>query len=266
MTIERWKLRKVWKEKRQGHVWIVTSNLGRQGYFKFAKAEHKYYSGTMIANEWIAAMLAEKLGFPVAELQLATIIGPDGVVQDGLVSVKVKASEIATWRSVDKNVRHKAERYVNHVELFRMVVVFDAWITNVDRAAGKNLVLYRNDAKANYDWYLIDHGLSLYGSPNKWRRHEWNASYWQKLWMFHHVPEGMLRLQSSLQELEPMISRIEAMSDQEIDHVLAIGSRQLCDESERQFIRQLLISRRSQLRQMIQNWVEYKGVKEYNGK
>lgn len=63
-------------------MWIVDQTAGRQGYFK-VPGRDKYYGGTMIANELIAASLAVRLGFPVAELVLATLRGPDGVEMPG---------------------------------------------------------------------------------------------------------------------------------------------------------------------------------------
>lgn len=262
--IERWQLRDILEQKRQGDVWQVVSNLGRIGYFKFATKEQAYFSGPMIANELIAAKLAARLGLPVGELQLATVLGQDGIARTGLVSVSVQAQEIVTWRDLPKKVRLKAERYVKHVDLLRMVVVFDAWITNIDRASGKNLILYRNDASEKYDWYLIDHGLTLHGSPYKWERHAWDTPHWQRLWQFHHVSEGMARLQRRFSELEPMIARIEAMGDAEVTQLVEQTPRHLCSAAEREFIRRLLLTRKGQIRSIMRKWVDYKGEKEYN--
>lgn len=264
--VEYWQMEEVLSKKKQGEVWKVASNLGRIGYFKFARCEHTYFSGPLIANEWIAAKLAERLGFPVGELQLATVIGPDGIAQSGVVSVSVKASEIVTWGKLDQKVRRNAERYVKHVDKLRMVVVFDAWITNVDRAAGRNLILYRNETGKKYYWYLIDHGLTLCGSPHKWERHKWDQPYWQKLWLFHHVSDGMQRLQSRFRQLEPMIARIEAISDAELTQLVHQAPRLFCDEAERAFMIRLLITRKAQIREIIRKWVDFKGNKEYRSR
>lgn len=266
MTNEQWNLLKVWKEKRQGHVWVVQSDRGRNGYFKFANPAHSYDSGPLIANEWISAQLAVMLGFPVAQLQHTQVIGPDGKLQDGLVSIQVDAREIATWCKVEKKVRQRAEKYVSHVELLKMLVVFDVWIGNIDRASGKNLVLYRNDRNDRYEWYLIDHGHALFGAPKKWHSHQWNEPYWRRPWLFYHVPEGLLRLQVNLHNLEPMLTRVEQVSDETIDNVLGSVPKSHLNEEEHQFIRRWLITRRGQVRQMMRDWVNYRGVKEYNRK
>ncbi len=41
--------------------------------------------------------------------------------------------------------------------------IFDVWILNIDRNS-RNIVLYPTGKQNKYDFYLIDHGLSLYGS------------------------------------------------------------------------------------------------------
>ncbi|WP_019122737.1 hypothetical protein [Brevibacillus massiliensis] len=78
MSRHRWTLKTAWKAKRQGAVWIVEDQDGRRGYFKFATKRQWFFSGPMIANEFIAAALARKLGFPVASLEIADVRGPDG--------------------------------------------------------------------------------------------------------------------------------------------------------------------------------------------
>ncbi|MGO0061419.1 HipA family kinase [Brevibacillus fluminis] len=264
--IERWKLREEMVQKRQGAVWKVGSNAGRSGYFKFATKEQAYYSGPLIANEWIAAKLAARLGLPAAELQLATVAGPDGVARTGVVSVSVQAREVVMWRQLPEEIRQRAKRHIKHVDLLRMVVVFDAWITNIDRAAGKNMMLYRNNPDEPYDWYLIDHGLTLYGSPHKWERHKWDEPYWQKLWKFYHVSEGMVRLTRRFAYLEPMIAKIEALGDEELTQLVHDVPHHVCSDAERAFILRLLIERKGQIRSIMRNWLAYKGEKEYRRK
>ncbi|MET3288886.1 UNVERIFIED_CONTAM: hypothetical protein ABID98_001456 [Brevibacillus sp. OAP136] len=264
--IERWQLREVLVQKRQGVVWKVESNVGRSGYFKFATLEQAYYSGPLIANEWIAAKLATRLGLPSAELQLATVVGPDGIAHIGVVSVSVQANEVVMWRQLPEEIRLHAKRHIKHVDLLRMVVVFDAWITNIDRAAGKNMILYRNSPDEAYDWYLIDHGLTLHGSPHKWERHKWDEPYWQKLWQFYHVSEGMARLTRRFAYLEPMIAKIEALGDEELAHLVNDVPHIACSEAERAFILRLLTERKGQIRSIMRKWLAYKGEKEYKRK
>lgn len=73
-----WKLKIAWKAKPQGQVWLVQNSRGQQGYFKFASKDQWFFAGPIIANEMIAAALAKRLGFPVAELEEAIVYGPTG--------------------------------------------------------------------------------------------------------------------------------------------------------------------------------------------
>lgn len=111
--------------------------------------------------------------------------------------------------------------------------MFDGWIANVDRAAGKNLILYRNAPHEKYDWYLIDHGLALYGAPAKWERYRWDTAHWQRLWLFHHVAEGMARLLRRFEYVEPMIGRIEAIPDAQLAQLVAEMPPSCYSEEER---------------------------------
>lgn len=259
----RWSLKQTWKEKRQGQVWIVENPFGRRGYFKFARKDQWYFSGPMIANEFIAAALAKKLGFPVSRLEHATVIGPDGKEQKGIVSLATEALEVITWNNADNRVRSNPELYVHHPELLRALVVFDAWIANIDRATGKNLILYRNGADEKYGWYLIDHGHTLYGSPRKWARGAWNKPIWQQIWRFYNTPKGLLRLQSSWKTMKPMVKKIESLTSSDIDKAIGQVPDGYLRSRERRFIKRLLLTRQKQLRSMIKRWLAYKGRKEY---
>ena len=263
MAERRWKLKKAWKNKRQGQVWVVEDSTGRRGYFKFATKEQWFFSGPMIANEWIAAALAKRLGFPVADLEVAVVTGPDDTRQHGLVSIEQPGKEVVTWREAGEEVWQKPELHVNFTDLLAATVVFDAWIANIDRASGKNLVLVRNSPSERYNWYLIDHGHALYGSPRKWKRGAWNAQIWQQLWRFYNVPKGLLRLQSSMSALEPMIRKIEGLREHDIEAAVRSVPPGYLGSKERVFIKRLLLERQKQLRSIIERWLAYKGIKEY---
>ncbi|MFD2168580.1 HipA family kinase [Tumebacillus lipolyticus] len=264
MFTERWFLEQVWKEKRQGHVWRVRSAGNKRGYFKFATKDQWYFSGPMIANELIAASLAKRLGFPVSELELATVRGPNGIPQEGLISREIDAAEVITWRDADETVKSAPEQHVDRHELLAQMVVFDAWITNIDRAKGRNLILYRNSSDERYGWYLIDHGHTLYGSPRKWKRGAWNTPIWDQLWRFYNVPQGLLACQSNSDTLEPMIRKIEEMRLADIDAAIRCVPRGYMQSRERQFIKRLLLFRQQRLRMVIDRWLQYAGEKECN--
>lgn len=263
MPRREWRLIKAWKAKRQGQVWVVENQYGRRGYFKFARADQWFFSGPMIANEYISAALATKLGFPVADLEQATVTGPDNIEQRGIVSLELPALEVITWRNAAPDVHKHPEKHVNHIDRLAQLVVFDAWIANIDRATGKNLVLCRDKPDAKYDWYLIDHGHCLYGSPRKWKRGQWNAPIWEQLWRYYNVPKGLLRLQSDYETLLPMIRKIESLNEGDIEMAMQTVPKGFLKDKERRFIKRLLLHRQKNLRTIIRRWLAYKGVKEY---
>ncbi|WP_052487347.1 HipA family kinase [Gordoniibacillus kamchatkensis] len=256
----------MWKAKPQGSVWVVKDAGGSRGYFKFAVPEQWHYSGTMVANEIIAAELARKVGIPVVVLEHAELAGPDGVVRRGIVSREAAAREVITWKDASAEVRSRPGKYVKNLGKLRGLVVFDAWIMNMDRATGKNLILYRNSPNEKYNWYLIDHGLTLYGSPYKWEKYPYGSEYWNQLWRYYHVPKGLLRLQSSGVKLEPMLRKIEAVSKADIVSIVDGVPGQFLPVAQRDFIVTMLTDRQKELRGIIQRWLEYKGTKEFGRK
>ncbi|HEU4964000.1 MAG TPA: HipA family kinase [Bacilli bacterium] len=263
MPRREWRLIQAWKAKRQGQVWVVENQYGRRGYFKFARADQWFFSGPMIANEYISAALAQKLGFPTADLEQAKVEGPDGVEQQGIVSLALPALEVITWREANAAVHKHPEKHVHNLERLAQLVVFDAWIANIDRATGKNLVLHRDKPDEKYNWYLIDHGHCLYGSPRKWKRGQWDTKIWEQLWRYYNVPKGLLRLQSHYDILLPMIRKIEALNESDIEMAMQTVPKSHLKEKERRFIKRLLLHRQKQLRKIIQRWLDYKGIKEY---
>ncbi|MCY9696131.1 HipA family kinase [Paenibacillus alginolyticus] len=220
----------------------------------------------MIANEYIASTLAQHLGFPVGKLQLAKVAGPDGNLQTGVVSKEVMAKEVITWKKAGKHVYLNPSKYIKRLGLMRHLIVFDAWIANIDRAAGKNLILYRKANGEKYNWYLIDHGHTLYGSPRKWKKRAWNAPFWKNIRKFYHTPRGLLRLQSSWAVLEPMVQKIEQLTDADIEAALESVPKGYLSPNKRQFIKRLLLTRKKHLRSMIKRWLASNGLKEYNKK
>lgn len=259
----RWKLDRMWKDKLQGSVWVVEDDDGNRGYFKFTEPQRWYYSGTMVANEMIAARLAQLLEIPVVELEQAEIADPDGNARQGIVSREHTARELISWQEAGAKVRSDPRKYVKHLDSLQALVVFDAWIMNVDRATGKNLILYRNEPHEKYDWYLIDHGLALFGSPSKWAKNPYGSAYWGLLWQYYHVPKGLLQLQSSPDKLEPMIRKIESIRKSDIVRIVRQVPERFLPVEQRDFTVKLLTDRQKQLRGIIRRWLNYKGTKEY---
>lgn len=255
-----WTVDRVWKQKPQGDVWIVHNEVGQRGYFK-VPGLNKYYGGTMIANELISALLAKKLGFPVADISVARLRGPDGLERTGIVSLQRNAKEMTTWRDASKRVKANLRQYVWDVQKLREMVVFDAWILNTDRASGKNLILHRDNELDKYYWYLIDHGNTLYGSPYRWRRASWQSAHWYYLWKYYLVPQGLLKEQSNYALLKPMIEQIQSLSGATINDMVQKVPLQYLSDYERRVITEILLRRQARLHYIIDRWLKYTGKK-----
>lgn len=257
-----WTVKREWKHKLQGQVWIVQDGRGRIGYFKYATPHQWYYSGPLIANEFISATLARRVGLPVARLESATVKGADGVYHKGLVSIPVKAKFILTWCDVREQVRCHPELHVQQLKQLRGLVAFDAWIGNVDRGTGKNLVLYRDRPSEKYKWYLIDHGNALW-APRRLKIGAYRSPIWDDVWRYSHVPKGLLRLQSSWRALEPMIRKIESLGERDIDLAIQSIPNGCLRDKESKLIKRMLLYRQKRLRMMMTRWLKYRGVKEH---
>ncbi len=263
--MSKWKVVQKWIKNPQGEVWIVRDWQGNKGYFKIP-GKNKYYGGTMIANEIIAAALAKKLGLPVAKLSIVTINGPNGRKKTGIISHPKKAKEVITWSQASHQTKRHPTRYVANIQKLSQMLVFDAWIMNVDREMGKNLILYRNHKTEKYSWYLIDHGNTLYGSPYKWKRGKWNSKLWYHLWKYYNIPQGLLQIQNSSTTLMPMIKKIESMTLANINHAILQAPYSSLSTHEREKTRKILLSRKDKLQFIIKRWLTYQGVKEYGSR
>lgn len=256
-----WIVDKLWKEKLQGDVWIVHNESGQRGYFK-VPGRNPYYGGTMIANEIVAASLARILDFPVADVLVTKLRHPDGQEWAGVLSIQKEASELLTWQETSAAVKANPSLHVRNMQRLRELVVFDAWILNTDRGAGKNLILHRDSGEEKYDWYLIDHGNTLYGSPYRWRIAHWRSRHWDYLWRYSRVPQGLLKEQSDIKLLTPMIKRIQTISTSTIRDVVGQVSPAFLPKYERRVMLWLLLRRQEKLYRVMSRWVKYRGKKE----
>lgn len=257
-----WRVERLLHHKLQGDVWAVTSEAGQRGYFK-VPGRRRYYGGTMIANELIAANLAAQLGFPVAQLSVEKLRCPDGIWRKGIVSIERQAKELVSWSGVSAGVKRNPQKNLHNLHRLGQLVVFDAWILNTDRASGRNLILYRNNQHSKYDWYLIDHGNTLYGSPYRWRQTNWQSPHWEDLWRYYYVPQGLLRLQSRRDTIEAMINEICSIPACMIQYVVDTVPAEYLPSRERYITLQLLLARQAKLRQIMVRWLDYRGKKEY---
>ena len=123
----------------------------------------------MAADEYIASRLAKEFGLTGVDLELAKING-----QVGIVSLKHPSSTLCDWNAMSSRYSNPIAHVVRPHRLLK-VFVFDVWIANIDRN-GRNIIFYPVGRRGQYDFYLIDHGLSLLGSIT-WTRVKWNHAY-----------------------------------------------------------------------------------------
>lgn len=257
--MRQWTLVDKWKNKPQGQVWRVKSASGETGYFKFAYQEQWYDSGPIVGNEWLARKLARRVGLPCANLERA-VLEDGGKRLPGIVSLPRVHKGLVSWAELPAHVKRHAEKYVHQVDLLAGTVAFDAWLTNIDRGSGHNIMLYPG-TNGKYTWYLIDHGYTLYGCARKWKDHPQNHVHWQRIWQFYHVPQGWQRL-ATRQRLMTMAERIRRIPEREIIALIDSVPDPLYSSSIKKETSEQLINRQRKLAHMLDTWLRYTGKKE----
>jgi hypothetical protein len=259
VTTDNWKIAECWKCKPQGQVWKVHDNNGREGYFKFAFASQWYYSGPIVGNEWIAKQLADQLELPCAPVEPATIHYQDMDLH-GIVSLPMTKKPQFDWRSAGDEIRLHSLKRLHRPRRLAATVAFDAWLANIDRGSGKNIILFEGD-NGRCRWYLIDHAHALFGSPRKWRVHKPYDRYWEQIWRFYHLPRGLQRL-ASRPVLMDMSDRIRKIPGSFLHDLVAdVPDRKYTDTMKKD-ICHMLLYRRERLPNMLDAWLRYKGRKE----
>ena len=258
MASDSWKIVECWKNKLQGQVWKVRDASGRTGYFKFARPDQWFYSGPLVGNEWLAKRLADELRLNAAPVE-PVHIHFEGADLYGIVSLPAAASHTC-WRALPERVRRHAQSRVHRMRRLLGVIAFDAWLTNIDRGSGSNIILYK-DSGSLYRWYLIDHAYALYGSPRKWSRFDPMHRHWQQIWQFCHVPRGFSQL-ADRESLLDMARRIGDLSPSYLrDAVAAVPDPGYTDRIKRDVYGTLLY-RRTRLANMLDRWLRFDGSKE----
>lgn len=120
------------------------------GYFKYPLSDSV---DPIAANEFIASHLALKLDLPVMKTFFKEFEGKKGIL------IHMAYGEPNMWQHFP--YKNDVERTLNDYESLGKVVVFDVFIYNTDRKSDN--FLYSRIGKRKYDYYLIDHALSLYG-------------------------------------------------------------------------------------------------------
>lgn len=259
MTADSWEIVERWKNKLQGQVWKVTNQNGREGYFKFAFDNQWYYSGPIAGNEWIAKRLADELKLPCAPLEPATVRYNDMDLR-GIVSLPMARKRLFDWRTADDGIRlHPLER-VRGAGRLVSTVAFDAWLANIDRGSGRNIILYEDD-DGRCRWYLIDHAHALLGSPRKWNSHKPDDRYWRQIWRFYHLPRGWQR-HATRSVLMDMSDRIRKVPQSLLHDLVAHVPDQKYTDAMKKDVYLMLLYRRKHLPNMLDAWLRYRGRKE----
>ncbi len=255
-----WYLIDTWKNKPQGQVWRVKEPGGKVGFFKFAFKEQWYDAGPIVGNEWITATLAKRTGFDTADLDVVSI--PYGnTLLSGIVSIQKEFSPIVSWRNLDASVAQHPYEHLQDADKLFGVIAFDAFITNLDRGSGKNILFYRPDDQHRFAFYLIDHGYALYGCERKWAIHSPMDAYWHHIWNFYHIPKGW-QIFASKRVLQQAIEAIHSLDEYAIRHIVHDVPDPLYTKAMQKDTIAMLLYRQKHLAHMLDEWLRYRGDKE----
>lgn len=256
-----WKFKRVLRNRYGRQIWIVANRRGTKGFFKFPSSQNRKEIRILAANEYIASSLAKSVGLPAAKVQRAKVKGPKGMKRIGLVSVKAKAKKLTAWKRAPSKAIKEPEIYVKKADLLAQVIPFDAWIMNPDRT-NHNLILYRNKSSRLYKWYLIDHGIALFGKANKWklqkarkrfkRKKQFQFALLSKKGKGLVIPKGLKRFSAkNVDAMEGMITKIESLPKSAIRKAIRSVPKGYLRKTEKQFIKKVLLSRKKKIRQIV---------------
>ncbi len=258
----KWRYRKHLRRRYGRLIWSVRKRKNRKGYFKSnVRAHHRTSYRILVANEYIAAYLAKKLGLPVAKVLQARVRGPRGYIKRGLVSVKANARKVIPWKKAKSNVKKKPQKYIKNAKKLARLVAFDAWILNPDRS-NHNLILYRRKSWKKYKWYGIDHGISLFGNPDKWNLRRAKKKFsCKKAYKFclhtgdkkkQRIPYGLKRFtRENRKQLDKMVKKIQSLPTSEIKKAIKRVPKGCLKKSEKKFIQKVLQCRRKQMKKAL---------------
>jgi hypothetical protein len=246
-----WKRVKIISRKKIGHVWLVRKNKRghiHTGYFKTIPTKDEEYTGPLLGNELLASRLAKLFGLEAARVELAKI--EDRV---GIVSIVKPGKKLYRWGDLRTRViRHLPDYLVDHEKLYRLFV-FDIWICNVDRHSG-NVIVYPVGKK--YDFYLIDHGLSLAGAL-QWRQRPWYDSFWDHVARYKpRYLRGLKKELQSYRQVAPFVEQIKEIPAYVIEKEVDSIPSDLLSLAERKVMKKFLLHRKQNLDHIVHRWFE----------
>lgn len=249
----KWKLvRKISSRRTLGTVWLVerkvrsvTGDYIERGYFKFAKVKTQKYIGPLAATELIAYRLAQLINLPVAEIRLVKV-----GEQIGAVSLTKQAKSLYHWSQLSSRVLHDIPNYIVDPERLLKAFVFDIWICNFDRH-GRNAIAYSMGDK--YDFYLIDHGLSLAGALQR-VKNPWDDPFWDNKVSFKYL-KGTREYIKSYDRLEPYVKQIENISQISITSMVNSIPNKFLPSETKTILKKFLFHRQQKLPEIVQRVV-----------
>lgn len=247
-----WFLVDVVTSKDQNDVWLLGRCQGRPryGYFKWCGPQHAAHSGPFVANELIAARLADALGVPRAEVSAFEFAGRAGVL-----SLPREPGPLYMWRDVPAFIRADIRRFFQEPERFGDCFVFDVWICNIDRSSGKNVIVHPGRARDKYAFYAIDHGHALYGPETKWARGDFRNPYWLDVRRHFHIPAEVERfIRGEPRVLDRARERVARFGDAEIAAAVAQATPHLT-AAQAEWTFELLRFRRERLDELLERWL-----------
>jgi hypothetical protein len=230
-------------------IWQVTRMVrGRKemGYFKIPKRNSYRHIGPLLANEMICNKLAKVLGLPVAKTQFMHIRGRLGVL-----SMAKPQGRLQRWREYAKS-REKPFKDMSHSRRLDKTFVFDIWVCNIDRN-DKNIIVYRNGMK--YDFYLIDHELSLLGAV-RYENKPWYSGYWDNVRGYTRgYKPALLPYMKSRSELKPYVRFIQHLPVKTIDAVVDRVPSIMMSRKDKVLTKKILLRRRKRLHDIVQRCI-----------
>jgi hypothetical protein len=250
--VNKWRRSKIISTGRKvGNTWLVShlKDSKKKGYFKYPTSFSKRYSGPIAANEYISYKLGKELKLPVAKTELAKVKG-----QAGIVSIKMKKNPLYNWNSLSKRHKNVFNHVIDPQRLIKMFV-FDVWIVNIDRN-NRNIVLYPTNKKNAYDFYLIDHGLSLYGSFI-WKNTKWSSSYWDDIAKYNNrYLKGLRRyLRKNKNKIQKYIREIQALSNNKVKKFLNEVPAYLLTSAQKNVLYKFLVRRKKRLNTIVKRFI-----------
>lgn len=234
-----------------GMTWLVKSldRRPREGYFRRSAVNRGSRNSPLLACEYVAYRLAQELELPVAETRFAEVDG-----QFGIVSLKHTKRPLMDWQQFVARHSNPFSRIVQPQRLLK-VFVFDIWILNIDRNS-RNVILYPAGKRDLFDFYVIDHGLTLLGSL-AWKRLRWDDEYWSDVQGYNNrYIKGLrtyaVRHQETLREYA---RQIQSLDNSKISRIVRELPNDLLAGRQRRVLRQLLIGRKRSLLGMVDMWI-----------